>query len=80
VLDHIKALLVDGAPMKWCTILCHGHQWARVGCHIGQEVGHVVDQPYKLLDIIVITGGSPVYDVGQFVCVGVDSLVINDVA
>jgi hypothetical protein len=80
VLDHIKALLVDEVPMKWCTILCHGHQWAGVGCHVGQEIGHVVDQSYEPLDIVVIMGGSPVYDAGQLVHIGVDPLVINDVA
>jgi hypothetical protein len=66
--------------MKWRAILRHCHEWSSVGGDIGQKGHHIVNQAYELLNVIVITGGPPVYDAGQLARIRVDSLVINDVA
>jgi hypothetical protein len=64
--------------MKWCTVLCHCHEWSSVGGDIRQKGRHIVNQAYEPLNVIVIMGGPPVYDAGQLACIRVDSLVVND--
>jgi hypothetical protein len=78
--DHVEALLVEWAPMKWCAVLCHRHEWPSAGGDIRHKGRHTVNQAYELLNVIVITGGPPVYDAGQLARIRVDSLVVNDVA
>jgi hypothetical protein len=42
--------------MKWHAVLCHCHEWSSVGGDIGQKGHHIVNQAYKPLNVIVITG------------------------
>ena len=71
---------MDGVPVEWCPVLGHGHQWSHIGCNVREKVFQIVHQSYELLDVVVVAGSAPLPDVAEFIHIGVDIILVNDVA
>ena len=71
---------MQGLPLKWQLILCHGHQQPSVGQYIRQEIADIVHQSYKPLNIIIGPGNTPFLDPIKLCNLRVDTLIIYYVA
>ena len=78
--NHVEALLMEWAPIEWRTVLHHCHEWPSVGGDVRQEVCYIIHQSYEPLYVIVVARDSSIYDAGQLARIGVNSLVVNDMA
>jgi len=77
LLDHIKANLMQGTPMEWRSILCHGQEWASVCSDIGKEIFNIVHECNETLDIIVVSGSGALPDVCHLVSINMDSILVD---
>ena len=68
---------MKGAPVEWCSILCHSQKWPSVHCDIRQIIPNIIHESNELLNIIIITGSAPLPDTGYLVGIDMDSISVD---
>ena len=71
---------MNRSPEERCPVLDHALQWRGVGGNVWQEVGYVVNESNELLDVVVVSGCSPIAYALELIGIGMDSSIVDYMA